>query len=198
MKRLTIKITGISPVLLSCDKLADPLDPATITHKELTSKRKKTEEDHFAIARSQWNGLMYFDEILGVYMPTQNIRAALVGGAKLNKLGMQIKRGTIMEDEKIALDYGKKLTMDQLWEQRYLDRRSVVVATARVMAYRPKFPVGWSLLFKILFDESVLDSSQVMQSFDNAGSFIGIGGFRPEKGGSFGRFQAELLKEESA
>jgi len=197
MKRLSIKITGISPILLSCDKLADPLDPATIAHKELTSKRKKTEEDHIALARSQWNGLMYWEDGIGVYVPSQNIRASLVGGAKLNKLGMQIKRGTIMEDEKIELDYGKKLTMQQLWEQRYIDRRSVVVSTARVMAYRPKFMV-WTLTFKILFDELVLDSNQIMQSFDNAGSFIGIGGFRPEKGGSFGRFQAELLKEEKA
>lgn len=187
MKQLKLKLEGTSPLLMACDRLADPLDPLTIAHKELTSKRKKTEDDHFLIARSQWNGLLYWDDVMGAYMPTQNIRAALVGGGKLNKLGMQLKRGTIMLDDKVPLDYGKKLTVDQLWEQRYIDRRSVVVSQARVMAYRPKFNT-WSVVFDINYDENVLDENQIIQSMENAGKFVGIGGFRPEKGGTFGRF----------
>jgi hypothetical protein len=192
MKQLKLKINGISPVLLACDRLADPLDKKTIAHKELTSKRKKTEEDHFAIARSQWEGLLYWDDEIGVYMPSQNIRASLVGGAKLNKLGMQIKRGTMILEEKITLNYGKKLTVQQLWDQKYIDRRSVVVSQARVMAYRPKFDV-WSLSFEIIYDESILDEKQILSSFENAGKFIGIGGFRPEKGGIFGRYEILVI-----
>jgi hypothetical protein len=193
MKKIALKLTGTSPLLLSCDRLADPLDPLTIAHKALTSKRKKTEDDHLLVARSQWNGLLYWDDKIGVYMPTQNIRAALVGGAKLNKLGMQIKRGTIMLDEKIALDYGKKLTIEQLWEKRYLDRRSVVVSQARVMAYRPKFST-WALTFDMMYDENVLDDGNIVQALENAGNLVGIGGFRPEKGGTFGRFSVENLQ----
>jgi hypothetical protein len=188
MKQISLKINGLSPVLLSCDRLADPLDKKTIAHKELTSKRKKTEDDHIAIARSQWEGLLYWDDAIGVYMPSQNIRASLVGGAKLNKLGMQVKRGTLILEEKIPLQYGKKLSINQLWDQKYIDRRSVVVSQARVMAYRPKFET-WKLEFSLIYDENVLDESQILQAFDNAGKFIGIGGFRPEKGGTFGRFE---------
>lgn len=125
-------------------------------------------------------------------MPTQNIRAAIIGGGKLNKLGMQLKRGTIMLDERVPLDYGKQLTIDQLWDQRYIDRRSVVVSTARVMAYRPKF-TQWSCIFSLIYDEKTLDESNILQSAENAGTFIGIGGFRPEKGGTFGRFSVEKL-----
>ena len=113
MKKLTVKLTGTSPILLSADRLADPLDEATIAHKELTSKRKKTEDDHYAIAKSQWRGLLYWDDKLNVVLPTQNIRAAIVNGGKLNKLGMQIKRGTMMENELSPLEYGKKLTIEQ-------------------------------------------------------------------------------------
>jgi len=193
MKDIKMRFNGTSPLLLSCDRLADPLDPATIAHKELTSKRKKTEDDHHLIARSQWQGLLYWNDELGVYMPTQNIRATLVGGAKLNKLGMQVKRGVMMLDAEIPLDYGKKLSVEQLWEQRYLDRRSVVVSTARVMAYRPKF-TQWSLTFSLMYDENTLDQNQILQAADNAGKFVGIGGFRPEKGGHFGRFTVELVK----
>jgi hypothetical protein len=98
----------------------------------------------------------------------------------------------MMENELSPLDYGKKLSIEQLWEQRYLDRRSVVVSQARVICYRPKF-VSWNTTFSLLYDENVLDVNQLKQSIDNAGMFVGIGGFRPEKGGTFGRFTAEIL-----
>lgn len=192
MKQATYKMTGKSQLLLSCDKLADPLDPLTIAHKELTNNKKKTEETHILIAKSQWRGCMYWDDKEGVYMPSQNVRATLVGGAKLNKLGMQIKRGIMMVDDIVPLDYGKKLTLEQLWAQKFLDRRSVVISAKRVMAYRPMFK-DWSLTFDLQFDEAILDENEIMQSFENAGKFVGIGGFRPEKGGTFGRFTIEQI-----
>jgi hypothetical protein len=190
MKQIKIKLTGVSPLLLCSDKLADPLNPLTIQHKELTSKRKKTVDDHLLIARSQWQGLLYWDSENGVIVPTQNIRAALIGGGKLNKLGMALKRGTLMMTDFVPLDYGKKLSIAQLWDQDFKDVRSVVVSQSRVMAYRPKFTT-WSLIFDIQYDENVLDENQIMQSLENAGQFVGIGGFRPEKGGIFGRFKPE-------
>ena len=193
-KSIKLKFTGISPLLLSCDKLADPLNPATIAHKELTGKTKKTFADHLAIARSQWEGLMYWDDQKNiVIMPTINIRSCIVQGAKLNKLGMQIKRGTMILDAFVPLEYGKKLTKDELWENEYIDKRSVVVSGSRVIAYRPKFPEGWSITFDFSYDDNTLDVNQIMQACENAGNFIGIGGFRPEKGGPFGRFSCELL-----
>ena len=193
MKRITLKFTGTSPVLLVSDKLADPLNPATIKHKELTSKRKKTEDDHLLIARSQWEGLLYHDDEMGIYMPSQNIRAALVGGAKLNKMGQAFKRSTLILDEKIELDYGKKKTVDQLWSERFMDVRSVKIGTARVMAYRPMFK-NWAITFNFDYDESTLDINQIIQAAENAGMYVGIGGYRPEKGGMFGRFKVEVVK----
>lgn len=192
MKQIKLKMIGTSPLLQSSDRLSDPLDPATVLHKQLTSKRKKTEEDLLAIARSQWEGLLYWSHSIGVYMPTQNIRAALIGGGKLNKLGMQIKRATIMLEDEVPINYGKKLTIEQLWEQKYIDRRSVVVSGARVIAYRPKF-TNWECEFSMMYDETVLDERNIISSMENAGNLIGIGGFRPEKGGTFGRFNIEKI-----
>lgn len=192
MKETKLKLVGTSPLLLSCDRLADPLDPATIRHRQLTSKRNKTEDDHLAIARSQWEGLLYLDKGNNVVMPTMNIRACLVAGGKINKLGQQLKRAALMLDEYAPLDYGKKLSVDQLWAEGYVDRRSVVVSRARVIAYRPKFS-QWQLAFTLFYDESILDESQIVQSFENSGKYVGLGGFRPEKGGIFGRFTVEKV-----
>lgn len=192
MKELKVRLTGTSPILLSSDRLADPLDPKTIAHKQLTSKKKKTEDDHRAIARSQWEGLLYLDNQNNVVLPTANIRAALVNGGKINKLGMQIKKAVIMLDEFVPLNYGKKLTINELWEKGYCDRRSVVVSRARVMAYRPKFP-DWSVDCTLTYDINILDEHNIIQSFENAGMYCGIGGYRPELGGVFGRFEVSKI-----
>lgn len=189
MKHIDIKIVGTSPLLMSCDKLADPLSKEKIAHNQLTNNKKKTEEDHVAIAKSAWRSALYWDEKDGLFMPTINVRAALVSGAKMLKLGQDIKRGTAFLDEKAVFEYDKKLkTKDQLWDNGYIDRRSVVIARQRVMAYRPKFTV-WSVTCQLTFDENILDPVDIQQSLDNAGRYCGIGGFRPEKGGAFGRFE---------
>jgi hypothetical protein len=195
MKTATIKFIGTSPLLHSCDRLADPLDPATKAYKAISKKKTKTDQDHIDLARLQWSALMYYDDELGVIMPTQNIRATIVRGATLNKLGMQIKRGTMMFDDCVQIEYGKKLTKDQMWDNQaaFVDRRSVVVSKARIMCYRPKF-MNWSLQFTLHYDETVLDEDQIIKSCENAGKFVGLGGFRPEKGGIFGRFDVELVK----
>jgi len=52
MAIIKLKVVGESPLLLQADTLVDPLNPLTKAHKEITSKRKKTDEDHEAIAIS--------------------------------------------------------------------------------------------------------------------------------------------------
>ena len=96
MEILNISIKGLSPILLHSDRYANPLDPGAKAHKVLTGKRVKTDEDHAAIAESEWRGGLYFSKGIGVYLPTANIRSCIVEGAKLSKLGKAIQRGTII------------------------------------------------------------------------------------------------------
>ena len=53
METLNVRITGTSPLMMHSDKFANPLLPETKAHKALTAKRKKTDEDHEAIAKSE-------------------------------------------------------------------------------------------------------------------------------------------------
>jgi hypothetical protein len=59
MKTVSVKITGKAALLMHSDRFANPLDPLTKAHKELTSKRKKTDDDHIAIARGEFIGGCY-------------------------------------------------------------------------------------------------------------------------------------------
>lgn len=89
MELVTLRITGTSPLMMHSDRLANPLNPATKAHKELTGKRKKTDDDHLAIARSEFIAGAYYDEKLGFYIPGANFDATFLAGAKLQKLGVQ-------------------------------------------------------------------------------------------------------------
>src|SRR3546814_19161856 len=69
------KFVGKSPLMMHPDRLANPQNPATKAHKELTGKRKKTDDDHLAIAKSEFIAGAYWDEKEGFYIPGQNFDA---------------------------------------------------------------------------------------------------------------------------
>lgn len=194
METIDIKFTGTSPLLMHSDRLANPLDPATKAHSKLTSKKNKTEDDHYEIARSEWQGGLYFDEKLGPYLPGDNLRSCLVEGAKLNKKGPEVQQGTIMMANKLRLEYPGPRTVEGLWgDSRFRDARSVVISgRSRLMRYRPVFP-DWSVTFTLGYDPEKIDAEKIVFFAENAGRFIGIGDFRPKKGGTFGRFEVEAL-----
>jgi len=192
MISIILQLKGLSPLLMHSDRYANPLDPMTKEHKRLTSKRKKTDDDHAEIAESEWRGGLYFDPKLGPYLPSINVRSCLVEGAKLNKLGAAMQRGTVILEDKMRLEYPGPRTIEGLWnDNRFRDARSVVVSRSRLMRYRPIF-TDWSATFEINFDPQIIEANQIIQSAENAGKFIGLGDFRPNKGGSFGRFEVEV------
>jgi hypothetical protein len=174
------------------DRLANPLDPATKIHKKLTAVRNKTESDHETIALSEWRGALYFDDVMGPYLPTANIRSSLVDGAKLRKLGKAVQRGTLILEDKVRLDYqGPRDLSAMEKDSRFIDCRSVVVAGKRLMRYRPIFRC-WSVVVEIQFDPSVIEREQLVSAMNDAGRLIGIGDLRPNKGGSYGRYEVSI------
>src|SRR6056300_958121 len=104
MEIIKLKIIGTRPLLMHADIFTDPLNPLTKTHKALTSKRKKTDEDYEAIAKSEWRGGMYYDDDLGPYIPGVMLEAAMVSGGKLSKLGAQLKRSAEIIDDRCKLE----------------------------------------------------------------------------------------------
>lgn len=194
MERLTMKFQGVSPLLMHSARGADPLDPLARRMKELSSQRKKTDEVHALMARTEWELGLYFDDELGVYLPTTNLRACVVEGAKLSKLGMAVKRGTMVDSDRTKLVFKGPKTIEELWEAgTFRDARTVVVGQARVMRTRPIFRAPWSVEFCLLFDATVIQRDQILESAKAAGAMVGLGDFRPPCGGSYGRFSVEVV-----
>lgn len=189
MQNITLKLTGVSAMLLHSDRGANPLHPDTVAHKTLTSKRKKTDEDHGAIARSEY--LMGFYGGNEIVIPSTNIKSALVEGAKLNKLGAAFNRSVMLFADTVPVAHSGPSTKEQMWlTPACVDCRSVKVGTARLMRYRPRLN-DWSLTVDIAFDETIVERAQILAAAANAGRYIGLGDYRPARGGAFGRFDVE-------
>lgn len=68
-------------------------------------------------------------------------------------------------------------------------RGAVIPATkGRVMRHRPRHD-EWRMAFKLRVNENVLGEEMIHELLQQGGEQIGLGDFRPEKGGPFGTFR---------
>lgn len=77
-----------------------------------------------------------------------------------------------------------------------VDSRPVTIPATkgRIMRHRPRLD-AWNATFVVVVNDDVLDPSFVHQLLVEGGQRIGIGDFRPEKGGPFGVFGVTLWRE---
>ena len=71
-----------------------------------------------------------------------------------------------------------------------VDARPVVIPSTkgRIMAYRPKIET-WRATFPMEVDTTIIGVDDAHQLLEDAGRRQGVGDFRPEKKGPFGRFK---------
>lgn len=188
LNTIKVKITGIRPLLMHSDKLANPLDPLTKAHKSLTSNRKKTDEDHEAIAKSEWLASLYIDDS-GPGLPDHVIEGCLLAGAAYKKLKKHMKSCVEVLTKMAPLEYDGPKTPERLWDAGFYDARSVVITGKRIMRYRPIFR-KWAATFEIAYDPDLVNKDDVIRALEDAGARAGIGDYRPK----FGRFTVEVLQ----
>jgi hypothetical protein len=77
-----------------------------------------------------------------------------------------------------------------------VDSRPVVIPATkgRVMRHRPKIPV-WTARVELRISVELLTEATVRELFASGGACIGIGDYRPEKGGPFGVFDVVSWEE---
>lgn len=189
MESIKVKLNSLSPMLMHSDRYSNPLDPLTKAHKELTGKRKKTDEDHELILKSEWNGSIYHDEKIGPYVPGINVESMLMEAAKQQKLGKKFKSAIMVLEDRVKVDYdGPRDRVKMFADHRFVDCRSVKVQQARLQRCRPIFH-EWSITFNLNYDPAVVDLRDIQKALVDAGQLVGLGDFRPR----FGKFEAVIL-----
>lgn len=192
--KIRFTLNGTSPLLMHNQRLSDPLDPFAKSLKVISGKKKKTDEDHEAMARIEFEGGLYHREEIGPYIPGVNIHRSLVEGARITRRGKDIDRGLTIDtgSECCRLEYSGPRDIEGLYSrpQDYVSRLSVVVGRVRVMRTRPIFR-QWSLTCDTEIDTGQLNFDDVRDIAEAAGKMAGIGDYRPSSphGGPYGRYE---------
>lgn len=182
MKNLLVTWKGLSPLIMHSCQCVNPLHPIARELKKYTSKRTKTEEDLLKISDLEWESGAYWKDDIGLYIPGENVEATIRNGAKLNKQGKNIERFVSVTNLYIPLDYGEKLTKEQLINNyEYRDTRIMVVQRSKVVRTRPRFD-QWKIQFNLMYDEEKIDLDTIIQALENAGKYVGLCDSRPKYG----------------
>ena len=188
---LKIECTGISPLLMHSDRSSDPLSREAQWLSEISGKRGKTEADLIELARREFHCSLYLDPAGRPTVPVDNVHSCFYAAAKRRKEGPMFSGSLTVSSVRFA--YEGPDEPDALWEaqERFVDRRSVKVGTSRVIRTRAIFP-EWSLEIAAEHDPDVADLFNIRQWAEIAGTRIGLGDYRPQRGGLFGRFEARV------
>ncbi len=123
--------------------------------------------------------------------PAEAFTKSMVNAVKGKKFGKMFATSAIQGSVFIVEPYA--LLLDEKWKpiQEYtIDRRPCVVGKARILRCRPCWP-KWCVRVPLEIDTAILSVHQVREALALAGRIKGIGDYRPEKGGGFGRFKVE-------
>lgn len=184
----TITMVGTAPLLMHSGRLANPLDPAVKAIKQVSSKRKKTDEDHETLAMLEHRGSLYIDPDVGPFIPGDNIFRCLWDAAKKFKLGVKVKEGLFITTDVNPIAYNGPRDADGLWnDKNFVHMWPAKVGQSRVMRTRPVFR-EWRTSADGWIDPSILDVGELEQIVDAAGRIIGLGDWRPKHG----RFEATV------
>lgn len=182
MRNLSVTWKGITPLIMHSCKCVNPLHPISIEMKKYTSKKNKTEEDLIKISDLEWEAGVYWEDSIGVYVPSENVEATIINGAKAMKKGKDIQRYCSVTDLIIPLNYRETLSKDELIkDMRYRDVRVMTVQRSRVIRTRPRFN-QWEISFNLQYDEEKIDRDTIVQAIEYAGNYVGLCDSRPKYG----------------
>lgn len=186
---LTLRITGITPLMVHNDRLADPLDEYAKALKALPNK--KTEEVIEEMARIEWEGGLVMGPE-GPCLRGQQLWKSVVEGARFTKNGRDVERGAqvVVGSMLAPILYDGPRDLEGMWESgRFVDRRTVKVGMQRVARTRPRWDV-WACEATFTLLPSVIEPADFLRYATTAGELVGIGDGRTL---GYGRYTVERV-----
>lgn len=189
MKTIKFKVEGTTPLMMNNPQTVNPFNSYTVALKELTAKRKKTEDDMENIFRLKFLASLYVDNDGHYIIPADHFHRSVISAAKEQKMGTKFMQSLFIYQD-CLLDFPEKaMTPEQLWaEKSHVDVRDCVVQRARITACRAIFN-KWSATVECWYDETQIDEADIVRFFNIAGIRHGIGTYRAK----FGKFKAEKI-----
>jgi len=188
MKTLKYKLTGTAGLIQHSAATADPSNKFTKQLKEISGKRKKTEEDYENMSKIEWRAGLYVDNGV-IVIPGNVIEAAFVSAAKSQKKGKTAQAGVFCNKLTFPLDYEGPKDISELEKREDFKLKvGVKVQMAKVIRTRPIFP-QWSCEIELNVDTGLFNENEVTTLLKYCGESVGIGDWRPK----YGRFTVEKM-----
>ena len=179
MKKYKVEVKGVSPYLMHRFGVegAD-----TKTQKKVGKKDYKGEVEN----------ALYKSPDGEIYVPATQLKGSLMeAGKQMRVVGKGKATYSKLFGAVVIIEPDTIPMSPQKWE---IDERAVVIQRTRIIRYRPKFK-DWSLKFNVVVMDDDISLEVVKEGLDIAGNYCGIGDFRPQKKGSYGRFIVTSFKE---
>ena len=115
--------------------------------------------------------------------------------ARKTKQGALVREGLMIESVKFIYDvkrYGEDI---ETLSRKAQFVAPVVVSRQRILRTRAWFDCPWSVVGVADVDPELVDRDQLMAWLATGGRRIGLGDWRPEKSGHYGRFDVEKVIE---
>ena len=193
--RYQVTLTGLGGLIQHNGAAGlDTRSPANLEKAEIARKRgsNRTESDDQRLAELECQTSLYLDRTGAPTLPAAAVRAMIETSARKLKQGPQVREGLVVESIE-AFDYDRErmgTTVEELGKSAQFTV-GVVVQRNRILRTRALFE-PWSLTFTLDCDDELVDQEQLETWLDIGGRRIGLGDWRPEKSGSYGRFTAEV------
>lgn len=182
MEKVKIRIEGISPLIMHRFAVDDDLTQKISKSKKKDQKRTQDDVKQYLYTNEDGKLVQPSTHIIGC-MKKAGAKFLITGGGKQTYKNIIGSGAVIINPDMI-------LHEKQEWE---VDKRAVVIKQARIIRERPILK-KWSLTFEAEYDEDEIPKSTLNEILEHAGKRVGIGDFRPEKGGPYGRFMITEFK----
>lgn len=177
----TLKLTVIGDSPLICHRWSDGAKQSILGRQMQKAKTAKTPRD----PKKEYEDSLYPHPDGGYGFPMVGFKRAIVDAASFAQdITKVVLRGAVHMVGEYARIKGKP--------QMREDTVRIGMGSGD-LRYRAEFP-DWSTELMVQFNAGVLSQEQVVALLDLAGFSIGIGDWRPQKSGSFGRFHIARSK----
>lgn len=183
----------------TCYATLKSISPYSQSRMHDTAKNEKERPDEYEVRT--WRNKAHFDQDGEIYIPPMAFKQALDTAAR--RLGLQIPgRGKSTYTKHflsgvLVMDKVPTGLMRDAVEGEWINANSDGVRGSgkRVKRCFPLIP-QWAGTVAFYILDDTIDEKTFERVLREAGQFIGIGRFRPENGGFYGRFSVEKLKWE--
>ncbi len=187
MKTIQVKFNGISPLLQNNPQTVDVFNHYSKLKKPLTAKRTKTDEDVQNLRDIEVESKVFFDNEIGVYIPTRWVMAAIAKVAKAKVRGAVF---TTTEKAKLTYD-GMNLVKEKTDIVKNDKFVTTLILPQQQVRLAKSFPIfhKWSFEVGLEYDDIILDEAELISILEYSAKYGGFGDFRP----TYGRALLEVL-----